>query len=137
MRYVNGEKIVVIKETRTELDNGRVIIENLYQDGYIDKYTYIPYWHPYELRHYFRDYKAYMPNSYIRLGKKIKELGLCIKNDSNSWDIQKILDAISQLIPMNLKLFNCNTFSEADKRTLKQIYKTRENLRLDMNNWIS
>ena len=38
---------------------------------------------------------------------------------------------------MNLKLFNCNTISEVDNRTLKQIYKTRENLRLAMNDWIS
>ena len=139
MRYVNGEKIVIIEETRTELDNGRVLIENLYQDGYIDKYTYIPYWHPIELKHIFRDYQAFMPNSYIRLGKKIKELGLCkqpYESNSDSWDIQKILDAISEHIPMNLKLFNCNTISEADNRTLKQIYKTRENLREDMNNWI-
>ena len=136
MRYVNGEKIVVIKETRTELDNGRVLIENLYQDGYVDKYTYIPYWHPIELKHIFRDYKSFMPNSYIRLGRKIKSLGLCNENDSESWDIQKILDAISQYIPMNLKLFNCNTNSEADNRTLKQIYQTRENLRLAMNEWV-
>ena len=136
MRYVNGEKIVVIEEKRTELDNGRLLIECLYEDGYIHKYSYIPYWHPIELKHIFRDYQAFMPNSYVRLGKKIKELGLCNENDSKSWDIQKILDAISQHIPMNLKLFNCNTISEADNRTLKQIFKTREKMREDMNNWI-
>ena len=136
MRYVNGEKIVVIEEKRTELDNGRLLIECLYEDGYIHKYSYIPYWHPIELKHIFRDYQAFMPNSYVRLGKKIKELGLCNENDFESWDIQKILDAISQHIPMNLKLFNCNTISEADNRTLKQIFKTREKLREDMNNWI-
>ena len=136
MRYVNGEKIVVIEEKRTELDNGRLLIECLYEDGYIHKYSYIPYWHPIELKHIFRDYQAFMPNSYVRLGKKIKELGLCNENDSESWDIQKILDAISQHIPMNLKLFNCNTINEADNRTLKQIFKTREKMREDMNNWI-
>ena len=136
MRYVNGEKIVVIEEKRTELDNGRLLIECLYEDGYIHKYSYIPYWHPIELKHIFRDYQAFMPNSYVRLGKKIKELGLCNENDSESWDIQKILDAISQHIPMNLKLFNCNTISEADNRTLKQIFKTREKMREDINNWI-
>ena len=136
MRYVNGEKIVIIEEKRTELDNGRVLIENLYEDGYTHKYTYTPSWHPYALRYPFRDYKAFMPNSYVRLGKKIKELGLCNENDSESWDIQEILNAISQHIPMNLKLFNCNTISEADNRTLKQIFKTREKLREDMNNWI-
>ncbi len=90
MRCINGEKILVIEEKRTELDSGRVLIENLYQDGYTEKYTYIPYWHPYELRHFFRDYKAYNPNSYIKLGRKIKNLGLCIKNDSESWDINPI-----------------------------------------------
>ena len=136
MRYVNGEKIVVIEEKRTELDNGRLLIECLYEDGYIHKYSYIPYWHPIELKHIFRDYQAFMPNSYVRLGNKIKELGLCNENDFESWDIQKILDAISQHIPMNLKLFNCNTISEADNRTLKQIFKTREKMREDMNNWI-
>ena len=135
-RFVNGEKIVVIEEKRTELDNGRVLIENLYEDGYTDKYTYIPYWHPIELKHIFRDYKAFMPNSYVRLGKKIKELGLCNENDSKSWDIQKILDAISQHIPMNLKLYNYDSINEADNRTLKQIFKTRKKLREDMNTWI-
>ena len=136
MRYVNGQKIVVIEEKRTELDNGRVLIENLYEDGFIDKYTYIPYWHPIQLKHIFRDYKAFMPNSYVRLGKKIKELGLCNENDFESWDIQKILDAISQHIPMNLKLYNYDSINEADNRTLKQIFKTRKKLREDMNTWI-
>ena len=77
-----------------------------------------------------------MPNSYVRLGKKIKELGLCNENDSKSWDIQKILDAISQHIPMNLKLYNYDSINEADNRTLKQIFKTRKKLREDMNTWI-
>ena len=136
MRYVNGEKIVIIEETRTELDNGRVLIENLYEDGYTDKYTYIPYWHSIELKYFFRDYKAFSPDSYIKLGKKIKSLGLCNPNDSESWDLQKVLDAIAKYIPMNLKLFKFNTMCSDDDRTLKQIYKTREKLREDMNNWI-
>ena len=136
MRYVNGEKIVVIEEKRTELPNGRVLIENLYQDGYVEKYTYIPYWHSIELKYFFRDYKAYSPDSYIKLGKKIKSLGLCNPNDSESWDLQKALDAIAKYIPMNLKLFKFNTMCSDDDRTLKQIYKTREKLREDMNNWI-
>ncbi len=137
MRYVNGEKIVIIEEKRTELDNGRVLIENLYEDGYTDKYTYIPYWHSIELKYYFRDYKASSPNSYIRLGRKIKSLGLCNENDSESWDVKKILDAISQFIPMNLRLFDYDSISEADKRTLKQIYQTRQNLRKEMNFWVN
>ena len=135
-RFVNGQKIVVIEEKRTELDNGKIQIENLYQDGFIYKYTYTPSWHPYALRYPFRDYKAFMPNSYVRLGKKIKSLGLCNENDSKSWDIQKILDAISQHIPMNLKLYNYDSINEADNRTLKQIFKTRKKLREDMNTWI-
>ena len=136
MRYVNGQKILVIEEKSTELDNGRVLIENLYQDGYIEKYTYIPYWHSIELKYFFRDYKAYSPDSYIKLGKKIKSLGLCNPNDSESWDLQKVLDAIAKYIPMNLKLFKFNTMCTDDDRTLKQIYQTRQKLREDMNNWI-
>ena len=42
MRFQNGQKIVVIEEKRTELGNGKVRIENLYQDGYVEKYTYRP-----------------------------------------------------------------------------------------------
>ena len=137
MRYDTlGNKICVSKEIRTELPNGRVEIKNLYEDGFTYKYTYIPYWHPYELRHYFRDYKAYSPNSYIRLGRKLKELNL-LNFDSDNYDLKKVLDAISKYISMNLKLFNYDSISKADNRTLKEIYKTRENLRLDMNNWIS
>ena len=136
-RFVNGEKIVVIEEKRTELDNGKIQIENVYQDGFVYKYTYTPSWHPYALRHPFREYKAKNPNSYIKLGRKIKELGFCNENDTESWDIKKILDAISQFIPMNLRLFDYDSISEADKRTLKQIYQTRENLRKDMNFWVN
>ena len=137
MRYDTlGNKICISKEIRTELPNGRIEIKNLYEDGFTYKYTYIPYWHPYQLRHYFRDYKAYSPNSYIRLGRKLKELNL-LNFDSDNYDLKKVLDAISQYIPMNLKLFNYDSISKADNRTLKEIYKTRKNLRLDMNNWIS
>jgi len=133
MRYDNlGNKICVIKETRIELDNGRVLIQNLYEDGFEYKYTYIPYWHPYQLRHYFRDYKSYSPNSYIKLGRKIKDLGL-LNFDSDNYDFNKVLDSIAQNISMNLRLF---AYGNNDKRTLKQVYKTRENLRLSMNNWI-
>jgi len=137
MRYDTlGNKICVSKEIRTELPDGRVEIKNLYEDGFTYKYTYIPYWHPYQLKHYFRDYKAYSPNSYIRLGRKLKELNL-LNFDSDNYDLKKVLDAIAKFIPMNLKLFNYDSISKADNRTLKEIYKTRENLRLDMNNWIS
>ena len=138
MRCINGEKILVIEEKRTELDNGRVLIENLYQDGYTEKYTFIPYWHPYELRYPFRDYKAYSPDSYIKLGRRIKELGLCNEKDSESWYIDKVLDQIAKLIPMNLRLYALQTCDNSfDRRTLKQIYQTRENLREAMNSWVN
>ena len=42
MRFENGEKIIIIEEKRTPLKNGRVRIENLYEDGYVEKYTYRP-----------------------------------------------------------------------------------------------
>ena len=37
-----GDRIVIIEEKRTPLKNGRVRIENLYADGFIEKYTYRP-----------------------------------------------------------------------------------------------
>tara|TARA_B100001057_G_scaffold21833_1_gene20154 strand:- start:743 stop:1159 length:417 start_codon:yes stop_codon:yes gene_type:complete len=138
MRCINGEKILVIEEKRTERDDGQVLIENLYQDGYTEKYLYTPYWHPYELRYPFRDYKAYSRDSYIRLGRKIKKLGLCNEKDSESWYIDKVLDQIAKLIPMNLRLYALQTVdAEPDKRTLKQIYQTREKLREAMNSWVN
>jgi len=102
-------------------------------------FKFASYWHPYELRHYFRDYAAYSPLSYVRLGKKLNDIGLITNSypKPTKQQLNKILDAISQYIPMNLKLFNYDSISKADNRTLKEIYKTRENLRLDMNNWIS
>ncbi len=42
MRFKNGEKIVIIEEKITPLKNGRVRIENLYENGYVEKYTYRP-----------------------------------------------------------------------------------------------
>lgn len=138
MRCINGEKILVIEEKRTERDDGRVLIEWLYQDGYTEKFLYTPYWHPYELRYPFRDYKAYSPDSYIKLGRKIKELGFCNEGDSESWDVYKILDLIAEIIPMNLRLFAFQTVSaDPDKRTLKQIYQTREKLREAMDSWVN
>ena len=102
-------------------------------------FKFASYWHPYELRHYFRDYAAYSPLSYVRLGKKLNDIGLITNSypKPTKQQLNKILDAISQYIPMNLKFFNYDSISKADNRTLKEIYKTRENLRLDMNNWIS
>ena len=37
-----GDRIVIIEEKRTQLKNGRVRIENLYADGFVEKYTYRP-----------------------------------------------------------------------------------------------
>jgi len=102
-------------------------------------FKFASYWHPYELRHYFRDYAAYSPLSYVRLGKKLNDIGLITNSypKPTKEQLSTILDAISKYISMNLKLFNYDSISKADNRTLKEIYKTRENLRLDMNNWIS
>tara|TARA_R100000353_G_scaffold111529_1_gene79955 strand:- start:46 stop:459 length:414 start_codon:yes stop_codon:yes gene_type:complete len=102
-------------------------------------FKFASYWHPYELRHYFRDYAAYSPLSYVRLGKKLNDIGLITNSypKPTKQQLSTILDAISKYISMNLKLFNYDSISKANNRTLKEIYKTRENLRLDMNNWIS
>ena len=96
------------------------------------------YWNPYELRHYFRDYAAYSPLSYVRLGKKLSDIGLITNSypKPTKQQLNEILDAISKYISMNLKLFNYDSISKADNRTLKQIYKTRENLRIAMQDWI-
>jgi len=108
-------------------------------DNITHTFKFASYWHPYELRHYFRDYAAYSPLSYVRLGKKLNDIGLITNSypKPTKQQLNKILDAIAKFIPMNLKLFNYDSISKADNRTLKEIYKTRENLRLDMNNWIS
>ena len=102
-------------------------------------FKFASYWHPYELRHYFRDYAAYNPLSYVRLGKKLSDIGLITNSypKPTKKELNTILDAISKYIPMNLKLFNYNSINKADNRTLKKIYQTRKKLRLDMNNWIS
>ena len=108
-------------------------------DNITHTFKFASYWHPYELRHYFRDYAAYSPLSYVRLGKKLNDIGLITNSypRPTKQQLNIILDAIAKFIPMNLKLFNYDSISKADNRTLKQIYKTRQNLRLNMNNWIS
>ena len=128
------------KQVNYLLDNG--LTEVTFFKAKNDKpftFKFASYWHPYELRHYFRDYAAYSPLSYVRLGKKLNDIGLITNSypKPTKQQLNKILDAISQYIPMNLKLFNYDSISKADNRTLKEIYKTRKNLRLDMNNWIS
>jgi len=99
-------------------------------------YKYASYWHPYELRHYFRDYAAYSPLSYVRLGKKLNDMGL-ITNDfprPTKEELNTILDAIANNISMNLKLFFDNP--KLENKTLKQIYKDRKSLRIAMQDWI-
>tara|TARA_R100001086_G_scaffold28548_1_gene13104 strand:- start:328 stop:720 length:393 start_codon:yes stop_codon:yes gene_type:complete len=99
-------------------------------------YKYASYWHPYELRHYFRDYAAYSPLSYVRLGKKLNDMGI-ITNDfprPTKEELNIILDAISENISMNLKLFFDNP--KLDKKTLKQIFGDRKSLRKAMQNWV-
>ena len=108
-------------------------------DNITHTFKFASYWHPYELRHYFRDYAAYSLLSYVRLGKKLNDIGLITNSypKPTKQQLNKILDAISKYISMNLKLFNYDSISKADNRTLKEIYQTRKNLRLDMDNWIS
>ena len=99
-------------------------------------YKFASYWHPYELRHYFRDYAAYSPISYVRLGKKLNDMGL-ITNDfprPTKEELNTILDAIANNISMNLKLFFDNP--KLENKTLKQIYKDRKSLRIAMQDWI-
>tara|TARA_B100000575_G_C23079734_1_gene622050 strand:+ start:1017 stop:1421 length:405 start_codon:yes stop_codon:yes gene_type:complete len=99
-------------------------------------HKFASYWHPYELRHYFRDYAAYSPISYARLGKKINDMGL-ITNEypkPTKAELNTILDAIANNISMNLKLFFDNP--KLENKTLKQIYKDRKSLRIAMQDWI-
>ena len=99
-------------------------------------HKFASYWHPYELRHYFRDYAAYSPISYARLGKKINDMGL-ITNEypkPTKAELNTILDAIANNISMNLKLFFDNP--KLENKTLKQIYKDRKSLRKAMQDWI-
>ena len=128
------------KQVNYLLDNG--LTEVTFFKAKNDKpftFKFASYWHPYELRHYFRDYAAYSPLSYVRLGKKLNDIGLITNSypKPTKQQLNKILDAISKYISMNLKLFNYDSISKADNRTLKEIYQTRKNLRLDMDNWIS
>ena len=79
-------------QTKWLLDNGLTqVTYSKTKDSEPITMTYASYWHPYELRHYMRDYAAYSPISYVRLGRKIKALGLCVNGDDNTWDLRKIL----------------------------------------------
>ena len=107
----------------SRLENG--LLQTTYRKNKESKgftIKFADYWHPYELRHDMRDYAAYSPISYVRLGQKIKSLGLCIEGDDDSWDLKKLLTAIAKHISMNAKPWK----GDDDHRTVKQIYETRE-----------
>ena len=116
-----------IKTTREPLKNGFWLHTSYYKDGSTHSFKFIKYWHPYELRHTFRDYAANSPKSYIRLGKKLNAIGLCI-GDNYPDTLKEVLDGIERFISMNAKPFR-NDAIDIDKRTLKQIYGTANNFR--------
>ena len=71
-----------------------------------------------------RDYASNSPKSYIKLGQKLNDLGLCIKGDNTSWDLKNILVAISENISMNCKPWIRGISN--DNRTVKGIYGSRK-----------
>ena len=118
------------------LDNGLTEVTYLKQklkSGKPWTFTYASYWHPHELRHELRDFASNSPLSYIRLGKKLNALGLCIPDDDESWNMKKILNAMADNISMNAKPWKCGMSD--DDRTVKQIYKTREGYRKYLFKW--
>tara|TARA_B100001250_G_scaffold278735_1_gene241152 strand:- start:675 stop:1097 length:423 start_codon:yes stop_codon:yes gene_type:complete len=122
------KKLLFEKEDRVAwlLENG--LVQTIYRTNEVSKgftIKYAPYWHPYELRHLMRDYAAYSPLSYVRLGQKIKSLGLCIEGDDDSWNLKKLLTAIAKHISMNAKPWK----GDDDHQTVKQKYGSREGFR--------
>ena len=116
------------KQLRYLLDNGLTQITYFKtKSGKPWTFNYASYWHPHELRHELRDFAANSPLSYVRLGKKLKALGLCIPDDDESWNMKKILNAMADNISMNAKPWKGGMSD--DDRTVKQIYKTREGYR--------
>ena len=110
--------------TQTLLDNGFWLHEEKQKDGKIFSFTFVKYWHSYELRHELRDYASNSSKSYIKLGQKLNDLGLCIKGDKTSWDLKNILVAISENISMNCKPWIRGISN--DNRTVKGIYGSRK-----------
>ena len=116
------------KQLRYLLDNGLTQITYFKtKSGKPWTFNYASYWHPHELRHELRDFAANSPLSYVRLGKKLKALGLCLEDDDESWSMKKILNAMADNISMNAKPWKRGMSN--DDRTVKQIYKTREGYR--------
>ena len=107
------------------LDNGLTEVTILNTKNKIP-YTFIhaEYWHPYEIKHMMRDFAHNSPLSYVRLGQKLNELGLCIEGKKESWNIKEILIAISENISMNCKPWIRGMSN--DNRTVKGIYGSRK-----------
>ena len=107
------------------LDNGLTEVTILNTKNKIP-YTFIhaEYWHPYEIKHMMRDFAHNSPLSYVRLGQKLNELGLCIEGNKESWNIKEILIAISENISMNCKPWVRGMSN--DNRTVKGIYGSRK-----------
>ena len=116
----------MFKTVQTKLDDGRWLHTRINEDGSTYSFKFVKYWHPYELRHWFRSYAANSPKSYIRLGEKLNSIGLCVGKDYEV-NLPEILDGIEKFISMNAKPFVRAITS--DNRTLKQIYGTAKNFR--------
>ena len=110
--------------TQTLLDNGFWLHEEKQKDGKIFSFTFVKYWHCYKIKHEMRDFASNSPVSYIKLGQKLSELGLCLKHNANSWNLKEILISISENIPMNCKPWRSGISN--DNRTVKSIYGSRE-----------
>ena len=110
--------------TQTLLNNGLWLHEEIQKDGKIFSFTFVKYWHPHSLRHEMRDFASNSRISYVRLGKKLESLGLCIEGNDKSWDLKKILIAIADNISMNAKPWR-RGIENVDK-TVKEYYGDRE-----------
>ena len=118
-------------QIRYLLDNGLTEVTYLKtKSGKPWTFTYASYWHPHELRHELRDFASNSPLSYIRLGQKLKALGLCLEDDDESWNMKKILNAMADNISMNAKPWK-RGISNIDK-TVKEIYGTREDFKKEL-----
>ena len=110
--------------TQTLLDNGFWLHEEKQKDNKIFSFTFVKYWHCCEIKHEMRDFASNSPVSYIKLGQKLNELGLCIEDNDDSWNLKEILIAISENISMNCKPWIRGLSN--DNRTVKGIYGSRK-----------
>jgi len=116
----------LVKTTREPLASGYWLHTSHYDDGTKYSFKFIKYWHPYFLRHTMRDYASNSPTSYIKLGKKLNSIGLCL--DNNNDKLSDVLDAIEEHVFMQARPFRNNAIT-VDNRTLKQIYGTARKFR--------